>query len=128
MMRWLRDVLRPADRPEPGGLPYSDLYPNLRPVGIRSRAYPPVRFVGASTSPVVLAAANPARRELTIVNDGTANLYVAEGSGVSTTSWSEKLPAGGAVVLESEGDDGYRDVVMGVWDAANGAARITERT
>jgi len=112
--------------PDAGGLPFEALYPTLPPTGIRRRSYPPARFVGSTTAAVLLAAANPSRVGLTIRNDSTANLYAAEGSGVSTSSYTDKLPPGGSIILEPP--DVWTGDVYGVWDAVNGAARITETT
>lgn len=129
LQRWrdrLTVALRPSSPAEPGGLPFSDLYPTLRPVGIRSRAYPPVRFVAASTRSTLLAIANPARVALEIVNDGAGNLYLAAGAAATTTSYTAKLPAGALFAFEDP--DVYQGDIYGVWDVASGAARITEQT
>lgn len=128
LQRWARSLRAlqrgPAD--EPGGLPFTDLYPNLRPVGIRSRAYPPVRFVGATLDSTIVALANPARTMLEITNAGAANLYLTHGPAASALSYTAKLPPGAIYVLE--GPDVYQGDVAGLWDAVSGAAQVTEAT
>ncbi len=116
----------PAPRPTGGGLAWGDVYPSLRPPGINPRTYPATRSVASSTDSVILALANPARRALSIVNDGTANLYVNLGAVASSGSFTSKLPAGATFVIE--GPDVYRGDVAGVWDALSGFARIREQT
>lgn len=79
--------------------------------------------VAASTSSVTLAAANASRRGLYVYNDGTANLFLKLGATASTSSFSVKIPAGGLYELPAPY---YRGTVDGIWDAANGNARVTE--
>jgi hypothetical protein len=79
--------------------------------------------VPASTSNVTLAAANASRRGLYVYNDSTANLYLKLGATASTSSFTVKIPAGGLYELPVPF---YRGQVDGIWDAANGNARITE--
>jgi hypothetical protein len=79
--------------------------------------------VAASTSSVTLAAANATRRGLSVYNDGTANLFVKHGATASASSFTVKVPAGGLYELPAPY---YRGVVDGIWDVANGSARITE--
>lgn len=124
--RILRAFAPPAPEPVGGGLPWSDLYPDRRGTGLVARSYAPPRSVPASTSPVPLALANAARVSLTIVNDSTATLYVGLGAGVSSVSYQARLAAGQSLVLEPPGT--YQGDVVGVWDAVNGSARITETT
>lgn len=79
--------------------------------------------VAASLSVVQLLAANADRKGATIVNEGTANMFVICGSGGSSTDYTQKIAAAGTFVL-NPGD--YTGVIRAVWDAANGNARITE--
>jgi hypothetical protein len=109
-----------------GGLPFEQLYPAHRATGILQSSYAPPRAVAATLVSTILAPANPARRSLTIVNDGTANLYVNRAGFASTSSFAVKLSAGATFVLEPP--DAYAGDVAGVWDAVNGSARITETT
>lgn len=117
---------RPSGDDVAGGLPFEQLYPPHRPTGIVSPSYQSTRSVAATLSSTLLAPANPARRSLTITNDGTANLYVNRAGFASTSSFAVKLTAGATMVLESP--DVYLGDVAGVWDAVNGSARITETT
>jgi hypothetical protein len=84
-----------------------------------------VTSVPAATSATSLLAANTARKQAAFYNDSTANLYLKLGASVTTTSFTVKLGAGGYYELPRSG---YTGVVNGIWDAANGAARITELT
>jgi hypothetical protein len=126
-MGFLRGLFAPRARPsaEPGGMPFAALYPTL-PGELRTRSYQSLRSVPASTSTVILAPANPARRSLAIVNDSSADLYIAEGPIASSSSYSLHLSPGQTGVLEDP--DVYQGDVAGVWTAAAGAARVTEST
>ncbi len=56
-----------------------------------------------------------------VYNDSTAILYLLEANAVpSLTNYTVQVPAGGFFA-----DDRYNGRVMGIWAAANGAARIT---
>lgn len=118
---------RPVDRGAAPGLPWDAIYPppTLSPYG-NVAAYPAPRSVAASTSSQLLAAANPARAMLAITNDGTANLYVITGRFAATSLFTTKLGPGQTMVLEPP--NVYQGDVAGVWDVANGFARITETT
>lgn len=79
--------------------------------------------VSASTSSVTLKAANTDRRGLYVFNDSTANLYLKLGATASISSFTVKVPAASLYELPAPF---YRGVVDGIWDAANGSARVTE--
>ncbi len=79
--------------------------------------------VSGSLSSVTLQAANAARKVLVIVNDSTATLFVKYGSTASSTSFTYKLLPG-----ETLREERYTGIVTGIWDAATGAARMTEIT
>lgn len=74
---------------------------------------------------VVLQAANPARRQLFVYNDSTKNLRVALAAVASATSFTLLIPAKSLVELPL---NGYTGDVAGIWEAANGFARVTEVT
>jgi len=115
----------PSSPPEPGGLAFEELYPRHRPTGLDVASYAPVRTIAASTSSQVLAAANPVRDSLVIVNDSaSAILYVAFEPVASTSGYVAKVGPGASFVAQEPGV--WKGVVAGVWDAAVGAARITE--
>jgi hypothetical protein len=127
MLERLRGLIpRRIEASEPGGLPFSALYPSRPAQLLAQRSYSPIRSVPASTSSQVLADANPSRRSLTIVNDSSANLYLALGPVASSAGYSILLGPSQTGVLEDP--DVYQGVVAGVWSAAAGAARITETT
>lgn len=81
--------------------------------------------VAASLTAVDLAAANANRKGLTILNDSTATLYVALGSGATATDCTAILPGS---MSYYEVPAGYTGQVTGIWSAASGAARVTELT
>ena len=126
LYRILRAVLvgPPSDPSPAGGMPFDSLYPSIPGAGIRRPTYRPPWSIAAATESVLLAPWNPVRRRLTIVNDSTADLYVAKGSVATTVTYAAKVSAGGLYVM----DEPYQGDVAGVWSAANGAARVTEET
>lgn len=79
--------------------------------------------VASSASTGSLVAARTLRKGLVIVNESTANLYVAYAATASLTAYSYKVAA--AATLEMP-QPVYNGAVSGIWDAANGNARITE--
>lgn len=81
--------------------------------------------VAASITSVVLRAANAARRQIIIVNNGTKNLFIAFAATATTSAFTLSLGANG--VYESP-VNGYTGVISGIWSAANGSALITEIT
>ena len=76
---------------------------------------------GATTS-VALLAANPNRIGATILNDSTANLFIAYGTPGTITDYSAKVAPGAVYTLPVP----FTGAINGVWDALNGQARITE--
>ncbi len=81
--------------------------------------------VPSSITSVVLAAANPARRQLVIVNVSTKVLSVAFAATASVAAFSFQLAANG--IYESP-INGYTGIVSGIWAAVNGSAKVTEVT
>jgi hypothetical protein len=116
---------KPPDRGALPGLPWEAMYPphKLSPFGL-NQTYNPPRGVAASTSSVILALANPARKTLVISNDGTGNLYVALSPYASTSGYTVRLGPQEVYILETPNT--YQGAVAGVWDVANGFARVTE--
>ena len=81
-----------------------------------------ITSVAASTSSVVLLAANAARFGSTIANDTDGILYIKLGIGASISSYTVKL----AVDSYYESPFGYVGIITGVWDTMSGSARVTE--
>ena len=79
--------------------------------------------VPGSATAVTLKALNTARKSLKITNDSVETLYVREAAGATTTTWTWKLEQDEMVII-----DDYSGIVTGIWDAASGAARVTETT
>lgn len=81
--------------------------------------------VASATTTGTLLAANTNRKGAYIFNDSTSALYVKFGATASTTSFTVKIAAGGYYEFPVPM---YQGVVDGIWDTANGAARVTEVT
>ncbi len=79
--------------------------------------------VGASVTNVTIVAANPSRISVTIINDGVQNLFIKKGAVASLTSYTHKVPAGTSRTIND-----YSGIIDGIWNNANGTARITEIT
>lgn len=82
-----------------------------------------VSSVVSSATSVTLKAANSNRKSLHIVNDSTKILRIKYGSTASATSYTHKLGVGDEIIITD-----YNGVVDGIWESANGNARITEIT
>ena len=83
-----------------------------------------VTSVAASASSVTLLAANTSRKGATIVNDGNNKLMVKLGTVASSTSFTVPISANGYYEVPFQ----YTGIITGIWDVANGSARITELT
>ena len=84
--------------------------------------------VPASGTSVLLVAANPQRKQLIIVNNGTAILHILLGDAAGsaamlTTANTLQLPTLANVILYN-----FTGPVSGIWSAVNGSANITELT
>jgi hypothetical protein len=85
--------------------------------------------VAGSTTSVILAAANNNRKTLIILNDSTADLYVSLNASPASPA-NHSLILGAKVgntpsSLVLNGAD-YAGEIRGIWNIANGFARITE--
>ena len=81
--------------------------------------------VTSSASNTTLQASNTSRLGWACFNDSTSALYVKFGATASTSSFSVKLLPGGYYELPAPV---YTGIIDGIWDSANGAARVTELT
>lgn len=81
-----------------------------------------ITSVNGSASSVLLLAANANRKNFSVYNDSSVNLYLACAASASTTAYTVKIPSQN--LYESQLD--YTGTVSGVWDSAVGAARVTE--
>lgn len=81
--------------------------------------------LSSSISNVNLLSGNSSRKMATIFNDSTSNLFVKLGSTASTTSFTIKMAAGSYYEFPAPV---YTGQVDGLWDVANGSARISELT
>lgn len=81
--------------------------------------------VAASVTSVSLLASNAARRQVIIVNDGNKTLYIAFAGTASATAFTVRLGGGQEFISEM---NSYTGAISGIWDSANGSARITEIT
>jgi hypothetical protein len=82
--------------------------------------------VSASVTSVTVLAANANRSGAIIYNDSTANLRIAYSATASATSFTMLIPPQNAWVMTA--DAKWRGLITGIWEAANGAARVTEIT
>jgi hypothetical protein len=78
--------------------------------------------VAASVTSGTIVAANSNRKGLTIWNDSTANLHIDFDASVSTTDYAVKIAAGGYYEMPFN----YTGIISGIWDTANGNARVRE--
>ena len=81
--------------------------------------------VASSVTSVTLAAANAARRGLVVVNDSNKVLRIAFAAAATATDFTYKVGGGATVELPL---NGYTGDVSGIWESANGNARVTEIT
>ena len=79
--------------------------------------------VAASAASVSLLASNTSRKGVIIVNDGNKTLYVKYGAAASLTSYSVLMPPNAYWEMPWPI---YTGAIDGIWNAANGSARITE--
>ena len=82
-----------------------------------------VTSVAAATQSVTLLAVNASRRGLVIHNDSTATLWVKFGSAAFATSYTYELTAGAHLELSA---GVFTGLICGIWETADGYARITE--
>lgn len=80
--------------------------------------------VAGSATSVNVVASNASRRGLTIYNDSTARVRLKFGTTASSTSFTYSVPAG----AQWEMTVPFTGAIDGIWDAANGNARVTEMT
>ena len=81
--------------------------------------------VAASVVSVSLFAADAARRQVFIHNDGNADLRVAFAATASATAYTVLIPRNG---FWASALNGYTGDVSGIWTTAVGSARLTEVT
>lgn len=81
--------------------------------------------VASSASNVTLLSANTARTGAAVFNDSTEALYLKYGATASTSSFVVKMAAAAYFEFPVPVWTGRVD---GLWDAANGSARVTEVT
>ena len=99
----------------------------LLPVSVVSTALglATLTSVASSATDVVVVAANLARRKFHIYNDSKRTLKLAYGVVASATVFTLLLPAQSS--YESSLGD-YAGAIHGIWNSANGFARVTEIT
>lgn len=85
-----------------------------------------VTSVPASITTVTIIAANSDRCSLIIYNDSTSALRIKFGPGASSTDYTLQIPGQGSYIMEPPAL--YTGLISGVWEAANGAALVTEIT
>jgi hypothetical protein len=81
-----------------------------------------IASVASSTNAAVLLASNTLRSGATVYNDSTANLFIGLGFVPTLTEFTLKMGSGGYFELPYS----FVGTIGGIWDAANGFARVTE--
>ncbi len=79
--------------------------------------------VASSATSVTIIAANESRIAVHIINDGVQNLFIKFGATASLTDFTHIIPAGLSRTIND-----YSGIIDGIWNNANGTARITEIT
>ena len=82
-----------------------------------------VTSVSSDVVSQTLKAANPSRKSLYVVNESTSTLFIKYGANAATNDYTIKLSSGDIAII-----DDWSGIIDGVWDVANGSARITELT
>lgn len=79
--------------------------------------------VASAAVDTLILAANAGRLGGVIHNDSTKQLYLLLATGAaSLTNWTYSVDKGGVVEIPFN----YTGVIRGIWQAANGFARVTE--
>lgn len=84
-----------------------------------------IATVAVSTTSAVLAAANAARRRLSVTNESNSTLYIAFAATATATAYT--IPLAKGQTWEGVLND-YTGVVSGILAAGTGSARVTEVT
>jgi hypothetical protein len=80
--------------------------------------------VAAATSTTTVLAANANRLTALFYNNSSDNLFLALGSGATTTNFTVRISKDGFWELPLK----YTGIITGVWSGTNGAVRVTELT
>lgn len=80
--------------------------------------------VAASTTAVTLAAANPARVGISVLNDSSATLYIGLGDTDVTAADATAILPGSMAYFEAPA--GFVGRLSGLWSATGGSAHVTE--
>jgi len=80
--------------------------------------------VSASATNVTVLAANTARLGATIYNDSNSPVNIKLAATASATSFAVRMSPGGYYEIPF----GYNGIIDGIWDVANGSARVVEFT
>jgi len=81
--------------------------------------------VASSVSAVTLIAAGAGPHGRIVYNSSTAVLYLAFGSGASSTNYTVQVPTQGTYDFGARGSAMYDGIVTGAWASANGNALVT---
>lgn len=92
--------------------------------GVGPAATATITSVASSATVVDILALNNGRKGATIFNDSATLLYLALGTGASTTNFTVRMPPDGYYEVPFE----YLGVITGVWASVSGSARVTELT
>lgn len=87
---------------------------------------PVTTSVASSATSVLILAANPARRGLTIMNISTSKLYLSFTNPATTANCFIEMQPSGFQQFDQQLITG--NAIYGIWAAANGTAQVTEYT
>lgn len=90
-------------------------------INLKSNVVTPYN-VEASTTSILILAANPDRKGVTIWNHGASNLFIELGTKAALTAFAVKITPGSYYELPF----GYSGRISGIWDVANGFAFVRE--
>jgi hypothetical protein len=81
-----------------------------------------INNVPSSVASITLLLANESRLGATIFNDSTKTLRISLGPNASSTNFTTKIPTQGYYEIPFN----YVGIITGLWEAASGAAKVTE--
>lgn len=91
---------------------------------VAPRTVSPTLQVNSSTSSVTIAAANTARKGISIYNNSTAALYLSYASPATTSNAFMVMQPASLLMLDQQLM--VSGAIYGIWTAANGSAQVTQ--
>lgn len=91
---------------------------------VAPRTSSPTVQVNSSTTSVTIAAANTARKGISIYNNSTAALFLSYANPATSANAFMQMAPGSLLMLDQQLI--VTNAIYGIWTAANGAAQITQ--